>query len=47
MDNTRPKTIVEEGLEELKQLVLLRRRRIITKKEYREKLREIEKRLGL
>lgn len=47
MDNARPKTIIEEGLEELKQLVLLRRRRLITKKEYREKLKEIEKRLGL
>lgn len=47
MDNTRPKTIVEEGLEELKQLVLLRRRRLITKKEYREKLKEIEKKIGL
>lgn len=47
MDNTRPKTIIEEGLEELKRVVLLRRCRLITQKEYREKLEEIEKRLGL
>ncbi|HEY8362175.1 MAG TPA: hypothetical protein VIK77_04755 [Tissierellaceae bacterium] len=43
----KPKNIIDEAIEELRLLIVLRRRGLLTKGEYKAKLKEIENRLGL